>query len=443
MTEDKMTEFKREYTEDIKYTAVAFANSEGGRILVGVNDDGTPAGVEDPDAVMLQLTNMIRNAVRPDLTLFSECTAEIMDGKTVIVLSIQRGTARPYYVAGKGIRPEGVYIRQGSSSVPASSSAILNMIRETAGDRYEAARSLDQHLTFVKTAEVFAEHALPFDDIRMRTMQMIGSDGMYTNLGMLLSDQCIHSLKLAVFDGSSKTVFRDRTELHGSLFTQIEEAYAYIDRFNHIHAEISGLSRKDTRDYPEEAIREALLNTVVHRDYSYSSPALISIFDDRMEFVTVGGLVPGLSLSDILLGVSVLRNQALGEIFYSLRLIEAYGTGIAKIRECYAGHDVKPVFEASDHAFRVILPNINRAVRKTPEEEMMPVRVKDREAYLLQLAEKKGWIVRRDVEDQLQVSQATAILILRDLVSRDLLVREGSGKLQRYMKAGKKHDENC
>ena len=112
----------------------------------------------------------------------------------------------------------------------------------------------------------------------MRTLHLIGPDGTYTNLAFLLSDQCNHTVKLAVFEGSKKSVFKDRQELTGSLLQQLEDAYGYIDRFNRTRAEFSGLDRVDIRDYPPEAVREALLNALVHRDYAFSGPTLISIF---------------------------------------------------------------------------------------------------------------------------------------------------------------------
>lgn len=433
MIESMTTELKREYTDDIKYAVVAFANTDGGKIYVGINDDGSVYGVGSTDATVLRITNMIRDSIRPDVTMFTECVVETMEGKPVVVLTVQRGTARPYYLAGKGIRPEGVYVRQSSSSVPASESAILNMIKETSGDCYEDARSINQQLTFEKAENYFAKRNLPFGDQQKRTLNIIGSDGTYTNLGMLLSDQCVHTIKMAVFDGSRKSVFRDRKELTGSLLTQLEDAYSYIDQFNRTRAEFEGLDRIDKRDYPGEALREALLNAITHRDYSFSGSTLISIFDDRIEFVTIGGLVRGLTFDDIMLGVSALRNQNLANVFYRLNLIEAYGTGILKINESYADCAVKPQFEVTDNAFKITLPNSNYAGER--KDVIPPPKVKDkvdRQEILLRLAEKRGYIVRKDVEGALKVSQATAILILRDMVEKGLLIKEGSGKLQKY-----------
>ena len=182
MLEDKTTEFKREYKDDIKYSVVAFANTDGGKIYIGIEDDGTVCGVEQVDETQLRITNMVRDTVRPDVTMFTDCAVEEVEGKNVIVLTIYRGTARPYYLSGKGIRPEGVYIRQGASSVPASETAILNMIQETSGNCYEDARSVNQQLTFKKTAAYFEKKGIEFGETQKRTLNIIDKDGMYTNL---------------------------------------------------------------------------------------------------------------------------------------------------------------------------------------------------------------------------------------------------------------------
>lgn len=111
-----------------------------------MNDDGTVCGIDDVDDTMLRVTNAVRDTVRPDVTMFVECHNDLMDEKPIVCVTVQRGTARPYYLRGKGIRPEGVYVRQGASTVPATEAAILNMIKETSGDSYEVVRSLEQHL---------------------------------------------------------------------------------------------------------------------------------------------------------------------------------------------------------------------------------------------------------------------------------------------------------
>lgn len=437
MIENKITEYKREYMDDIKYAVIAFANTDGGKIYIGINDNGTVSGVSDVDDTMLRVTNMVRDVVRPDVTMFMDCDVETIDDKQVIVVTIQRGTSRPYYLHGKGVRPEGVYVRQGASSVPASQTMILNMIKETSGDSYEDARSINQQLTFEETSAYFQKKKVEFGEAQKRTMNIISQDGTYSNLAMLLSDQCVNTIKMAVFEGSQKSVFHDRKELTGSLLQQLEDAYAYIDPYNRTRAEFAGLDRIDTRDYPAEALREALLNAIVHRDYSINSSTLISIFDDRIEIVTIGGLVCGVSFEDIMLGVSVLRNPHLANVFYRLKLIEAYGTGLLKINESYAEFGVKPKIEVTDNAFKITLPNVNYGKSGNGNHEQdkkKPAQVftDTREDTVIDLLEEMDTIARKDVETALGVSQATAVLILREMVDKGIIEKEGGGKYLRY-----------
>lgn len=437
MLEGKNIEFKRQYTDDIKYAVLAFANTEGGTLYIGINDDGSVEGVENPDAVMLQVMNMIRDTIRPDITIAVDCSTELMENKHVVVLIIQRGVARPYYLANKGIRPAGVYVRQGASSVPASETAILQMIKESSGDVYEEARSLNQNLTFKEAEAYFAKKHLQFGDAQKRTLQLISADGTYSNLGMLLSDQCISIIKLAVFEGSKKTVFHDRKELSGSLFKQLEDAYAYINQFNYTRSEFPGLERVDTRDYPPEAVREALLNAVIHREYGIGGPTLISIFDDRIEFVTIGGLVKGLSLADIKLGVSMLRNKNLANVFYRLHFIEAYGTGLLKIDECYADCSVKPQLLATDNAFKLVLPNINFAAKRVKDysladESQTASKKEERYQIVLELARKNSLVTRSMIEKALHVSTSTAVLVLKKMLQLGLLKKYGEGRNVSY-----------
>ena len=433
--ESETLEFKREFTDDIKYTIIAFANTRGGKLLIGVEDDSTVCGVSTPDETMLRLTNTIRDAIRPNVTLFTRCQTQEIDGKIIVELTVQRGVSRPYYLLGKGIRPEGVYVRQGASSVPASETTILNMIRESSGEYHEDAVSLEQNLTFRQAEAYFRQKKIAFGNAQKRTLNLINSDGLYTNLALLLSDQCSHTIKMAVFDGSTKTVFRDRGEARGSLLAQLQTCFEFIDRYNRIHSRFNGLERIDERDYPIEAIREALLNAIVHRKYDISASSLINIFDDHIEFVTIGGLPTGIQPDDLGLGISVLRNKKLANIFYRLHLIEAYGTGLMKIHECYADAQIKPKIDISSNAFRISLPNLH-FIESSPKSTTLSYHSPNNyKASILELLKNRDYISRKEIEEALHVSQTSAINILRNLTNQGVLIRHGNGKNTRYTKA--------
>ena len=217
---------------------------------------------------------------------------------------------------------------------------------------------------------------------------------------------------------------------------QMNEVYDYIDLHNQIGSTFEKLRRIDTRDYPEVAVREALLNTLVHRDYSFSASTLISIFEDRLEFVSLGGLLPGLELEDVIAGVSVCRNPNLANVFYRLELIEAYGTGMQKIMDAYVGAPLQPQLRVTNNTFKIILPNMN-AMREVTEKsqvikETVAPFVSSNEEKIMHHLEEKQVITRKDVQELLNVSQSTAGRILKSMTDKGQIVQLGGSRNIRY-----------
>lgn len=434
--ETETVELKSIVMDDIKKEIIAFANCDGGTIYVGVADDGKVFGVENADECALQISNMVRDAVKPDVTMFIHYETLECDGKAVVAVNIQRGTNRPYYLAKKGLRPEGVYVRQGYSSVPATDTAIRQMIKETDGDSFENMRSINQALTFEATKKEFEKRNVVFGQPQMQTLKIVSADGIYTNLGLLLSEQCLHTIKAAVFEGINQNVFKDRREFSGSLMQQLNDVYDYIDFHNQTHATFRKLLRIDTRDYPEVAVREALLNTLVHRDYSFRASTLISIYDDRIEFVSIGGLLPGLELDDLMMGVSVCRNPHLANVFYRLQLIEAYGTGMKKIMGAYANALVQPKIKITNNAFKIILPNVNFTPKAAEVhkdfEKAADLALDSNEEKVLQFLREHLMITRKETQTLLDVSQSTAGRILKAMVDSGRIKQIGGSRTTRY-----------
>lgn len=444
--ETEKVELKSIVQEDIKKEILAFANCNGGTIYVGVSDHGEILGLEDIDASTLQISNMVRDSIKPDITMFIHYEALEYEGKSIIAIHIQRGVNRPYYLSKKGLRPEGVYVRQGHSAVPASDTAIRQMIKETDGDSFEEMRSINQALSFDTLKQEFKTRKIPFAQAQMQTLHIQSSDKLYTNLGLLLSDQCPYSIKVAVFEGNTQNIFKDRREFSGSLMQQLHDVYDYIDLHNQVHASFDKLLQIDNRDYPEVAVREALLNSLVHRDYSFHADTLISIYPHCMEFVTLGGLPTGLELADIKLGISVCRNPHLANVFYHLQLIEAYGTGIKKIMDSYFGKWKQPSIICSNNAFKIVLPNINAgqivkedsvyysvdsssvAPSSTAPSAMLP----SAEEKILQVLSTQKEITRKEVQELLEVSQSTAGRILKTMVNRGQIIKLGGSLTTRY-----------
>lgn len=437
--ESETVELKSIVVDDIKKEIIAFANSNGGTLYIGVGDDGEVIGVDDPDGTALQVSNMVRDSIKPDVTMFLHYRTIEKEGKKIIEVNVQRGTDRPYYIAKKGMRPEGVYVRQGYSSVPATDTAIRRMIKETDGDRFEAMRSLEQKLTFEETKKEFQFRKVEFGPQQMRTLKLVDNDGLYSNLALLLSDQNPHTIKVAVFQGTNQMIFKNRREFGGSLMKQMNDVYEFIDFCNPTRATFEKLSRIDVRDYPEIALREALMNLLVHRDYSFSASAQISIYDDRIEFVSIGGLMPGIELEDICAGISVCRNQNLANVFYRLHLIEAYGTGLTKIMDTYEGNSNKPVISITKNSFKIILPNINAkyATKAVPAPiENVPdtsdLKPDGNEQRVLTYVREHGTITRPEVEKLLGSSASTASRLIKKMVDSGELLQNGKARDIKY-----------
>lgn len=423
--ESPVLELKEQINADFKKEIIAFANTEGGEIFVGVARDGAVIGVEDPEADMEKIGNMIRDGIKPDLTAYTaiECIED--DGKALIRVSVSRGLKRPYHLTDKGLKPSGVYVRHGVSSVPATDEAIRQMLRESDGTAFDKARSVNQELTFSYADEIFEGRHIAFDDAHKRTLGLIDGDGYYTNAALLLSDQCGHIIRCAVYDGTGKSKFKTRKEFSGSILKQLDDTFSFLSLNNNLRATFDGLRRIDHEDYPEEALREALLNAVVHRDYDYSGSIIINIYDDRMEFISLGGLVKGLTLEDIKGGVSQPRNAVVASVFYRLELIESYGTGIQKMIESYAGSGAEPKFAPAPASFVVTLPNRNMAAAIDLNLS--------KEEKILQLLAKEGSVTRKDVERLLECSSFPANKALSALVQQGKIIKIGAARGTRYV----------
>ena len=438
-------EFKEIYIEDINKEVIAFANAEGGTLFIGIKKDGTVIGVTDPDDTMLRVTSNLNCSITPNIMPFVQIRSEEMEGHTVVRIDVSTGTNRPYYLTKKGLRPEGVYIRRGSAKIPLSIDGIRKMIVDSYGESFENCRSLNQELTFTDfIKEMTARNIEISTSEKYKILKIIGEDNLYTNLGLLMSDQCPETLKIAVYSGTSKRVFQNRREFSGSVLKQLEDGYNFIQLMNRTTSTFSGLLRIDRKDYPDAAIREALLNSIVHRDYSICGSTIVNIYEDKIEFISLGGLVEGISFEAIYMGASVLRNPALANIFYRMDLIESYGTGVRKIIDLYSEFEKKPLFEAAPGAFKVTLYNMNvndgkvknaNSIPLKKETKINTIKIKNSSIeadLIINAVRKSGSITRKEAESILGSGQTKAYRILDRLVKQNKLVQIKAGKKTIY-----------
>jgi len=297
------------------------------------------------------------------------------------------------------------------------------------GDTFEELRSMEQALTFQSCAETFSDYGVVFAEDKYPILGIRNhAQGLYTNLGLLMSDQCVHTVKIAVFADEENTVFRDRKEFTGSVFAQMKDAFAYLQLCNQNRSVIDGLTRKDYWDYPKDAIREALINALIHRDYSFSGSIIINVNEKSMEFISIGGLLPGLLPEDIQNGISQLRNRNLAEAFHRLNLIESYGTGIRRIMALYNSCPTKPDITVTPNTFKMTLPNMNAQHKQA---SFTPV-ITGQMRRVLECLTANPDITDAELQQVMQIKSTRLYMLISQMESAGLIRIEGRGKNKKY-----------
>lgn len=433
--ESERIEYKSQMIDDIYKEVIAFANTNGGVIYIGIDDKGKLIGIDNVDETYTRLTNGIRDAIAPDVTLF---VRYILQNNKVIQIEVGEGSYKPYYLKSKGMKPNGVYVRQGASSVQASPDQIRRMIKDSDGDVFEEMRTATQELSFEEAERAFKRYKVDFSEEKYIALGLRNiHDDQYTNLAMILSDQCQHTTKIAVFGDEANITFKDAKEFDGSIFKQLDDSYAYLMLCNRTAATFKGLERVELSDYPEDALREALLNALVHRDYSYSGSIIINVNDSCIEFISLGGLLPGLSADDIRSGISQPRNRKLAEIFHRLRLIESYGTGIRKIYALYKDCALQPRIEVTTNTFKLVLPNMNvsGAVSESMPEttEKVPGVITPQMKTVIDYLAEYGEMTDEDLQELLNIKKTRAYLLARQMNENGLIDIIGRGAAKKYL----------
>jgi ATP-dependent DNA helicase RecG len=299
------------------------------------------------------------------------------------------------------------------------------MIKDNGAGQFMAELSIEQNLTFAYAEKIFAEKAVQFGPQQKQSLGLIRPDGRYSNLALILSDQCPYTTKAAIFEGFNKDKFKDHKIFEGSLFKQIDDVLAYLHVYNRVRSTFEGVYRIDYPDYPEITLRESYINALIHRDYYLDGSVMVNLFDDRLEITSMGGIMPGVTFDLMLAGVSVARNEKLAQVFYRLNIIEAFGTGIPRIFSAYEDCPAQPEIPIVSGGFLMRLPNTNYVA------EMMDNKTssKDQKLFTAFPAEEFD---KNDAAKLLDISPSGAYKLLQRMLERGLLRARKDGKVWRY-----------
>ena len=414
LIENDNFEFKSKLTDSVIKEIIAFCNTKGGTIILGYDDNGRVVGLDDAKDDLDRLSSKINDSIEPSVNFLVSSRIEIEDNKEIIVIEVLRGTNKPYYIKSKGMTVDGIFIRLGATVQHATRETIKEMIIESSGISFEKNISINQDLTFTYANELFKKKHIAFGDIEKKNLGLINVDNKYTNLALLLSDQCPFSIKVARYKDNSKSEFLDSKEFKDeSILSQLENVYEYLMLNNRMSSKIDGIERVDEYDYPKNSLRELLCNIITHRDYEINGSNLIHIFNNRIEFLSLGGLVNGLTIEDIKLGSSSSRNPNLVNIFHRLNFVEAYGTGIPRMYEEYKTSITIPEIKVAPNSFLVILPKLS---------------LKNEYIQIIEYLKQNNQGTREIFESILNLGKSATINILNEMIEKEIIEKVGFSK---------------
>ena len=350
-TETNRFENKEQLNEDFEQEVIAFLNyKEGGIIYVGINKNGQVVGVDNIDLTQLQIKDRIKNNIQPSTLGLFDVTVETIDNKEVIKVIISSGTEKPYYLRKKGRTPEGCYIRIGSSKERMTERMIEEMFARRIKNSLKEIESPRQDLTFRQLKIHYEGNGMILNENFARNLNLLTDEGKYNYNAYLLADENNISIKLVKYLGTSKMELIENQEYgYCCLITATQRILDRLTAENTVYAKIEYNGRKEVEMIDSKALKEAVINAMVHSDYTLTTTPIIELYSDRIEITSGGGLPQGLSQEEFLEGVTAPRNKELIRVFKDVDLIENIGSGVLRILDAYD----KSCFKFMDHFLRV------------------------------------------------------------------------------------------
>ena len=349
--ETNRIENKEQLNEDFEQEVVAFLNyKEGGIIYVGIRKDGKVIGINNIELTQLQIKDRIKNNIQPSTLGLFDVVVETIDNKEIVKVVISSGTEKPYYLRKKGRTPEGCYIRVGSSKERMTERMIDDMYSKRIKNTLKEIDSPRQELTFNQLKIYYEEHGLKLNDNFLQNLDLLTSEGKYNYNAFLLADENNVSIKLVKYLGTNKMDLVENQEYgYRCIITATQRILDRLDAENTVYAKIEYKGRKEVEMIDKAALKEAVINAVVHNDYSYGNSPIIELYSDRIEITSAGGLPQELSQEEFLEGVTAPRNKELIRVFKDVDLIENIGSGVLRILDAYD----KSCFKFMEHFLRV------------------------------------------------------------------------------------------
>lgn len=431
LIESNKIELKSKYTDQIVREIVAFINADGGKIYIGINDDGSVCGAKKIDEVLLSISNVITTQIEPNAIDVVKTELEIHDGLPVIVINVKKGISPLYCIKKYGFSSTGCMIRIGSSCREMSESQINERykLRFFDDDLIVSSPINLKSLSFFTLKNSYLEMGYKLnDDTFESNLKLVNNNGEYNVMAELLSDNNRYSLIFVKFNGLNKASISQRSDYGNKSIV-----FGYKQLMNRIAAENICISnttvrpRVDTYLFDYDSVNEAIVNAIVHNDWSITEPQ-VSFFKDRIEILSHGGLPHTLSIDEFYRGISKPRNVRLMKIFSDLDIVDHTGHGVPIIIEKYG----REAFDISDNHIIVTIPFNQEVVNSINVGVNVGVNVDENlneiERKIIALVLNDPTLTAEKISGHIEKSKRTAERYLKALQEKGYIERIGTDK---------------
>ena len=415
MRETRTLEFKETITNTFLKTVSAFSNYDGGTIFFGVDDDGNIKGLPDVKQACLDIENKINDSITPQ----PDYTLEVQNNDQTIKLTVKSGLQKPYLYKSKA------YKRNDTATIEVDTLEFSRLVLDGKNIRFEELPCKDQELSFEILHRKLKETVRieNFDKDTLKTLNLYDDVNGFNNAAGLLADKNhFPGIDIVKF-GENISIIQKRSTFENISVLEVYEKAIDVFRDYYQYEVIQGADRKKMEKVPEAAFREAIANALIHRVWDVNSQIRVSMFDDRIEIVSPGGLPSGITEEEYLSGkLSVLRNRNLANVFYRLGFVEIFGTGITRIKQLYAESLIKPDFEVSENAIEIVLPIFEKNADLTEDE-----------IVIYKLLSKTMLKPISEVAPYLPFGKSKTIKLLKEMCQKGVIAVEGKGKGTKYI----------
>ena len=352
--ESNRVEFKQELNDKLEREVVSFLNyPEGGAIYIGIDNNGDVVGVANADDIQLKIKDRVKNNILPSTLGLFDVICETSAGKNYIKINIASGQEKPYYIKRFGMSPNGCFMRIGSSTEPMPQNLIEGLFARRTRNSIGKINSPKPDLTFEQLKIFYEENEFQLNEHFADNLELLTEDGKFNYAAYLLADTNGTSIKVAKYSGDDRYELIENNEYgYCSLIKAAKRVLDKLEIENRTLAKITSKEREEKNLVDKIALREAVINAIVHNDYSNEVPPKVEIFSDRIEITSAGGLVQGMTEGEFFSGYSAPRNKELMRVFKDMHLVEQLGSGMIRILKKYD----RSIFTITPNFIKVSFP---------------------------------------------------------------------------------------